>query len=100
MNLNGKHVLVLGLGESGLAMARWCLRQGASVRVADTRSQPPYAAALADQAPQAELVTGEFNDALLAGVDILALSPGLPGGLMIVLQARLKGVQVVGEIEL
>ncbi|MDE2598315.1 MAG: UDP-N-acetylmuramoyl-L-alanine--D-glutamate ligase [Rhodocyclaceae bacterium] len=100
MNLSGKHVLVLGLGESGLAMARWCARMGARVRVADTRSPPPYAAQLRETVPEAELVTGEFSDALLAGIDTLALSPGLPAGQMIVLQARLKGIAVVGEIEL
>lgn len=100
MKLSGKHVLVLGLGESGLALARWCLRQGARVRVADTRSTPPFATALREQASAAELVTGEFSDGLLTGIDILALSPGLPAGLMLVLQARLKGIVVVGEIEL
>lgn len=100
MKLTGKHVLVLGLGESGLAMARWCVRMGARVRVADTRSNPPYAVALREQAPEAELVTGEFTAALLADIDILALSPGLPAGQMVVLQARLKGIAVVGEIEL
>ena len=31
MNLAGKNVLILGLGESGLAMARWCTRHGARV---------------------------------------------------------------------
>ncbi len=35
--LQGQHVLVLGLGASGLAMVRWCVRQGARVTVADTR---------------------------------------------------------------
>lgn len=100
MKLTGKHVLVLGLGESGLAMARWCVRMGARVRVADTRSSPPYAAQLQTLLPEAELVTGDFSDTLLAGIDILALSPGLPAGQMVVLQARLKGISVVGEIEL
>ncbi len=41
MNLSGKHLLVLGLGESGLAMAKWATRQGAVVRVADSRVSPP-----------------------------------------------------------
>ena len=100
MKLTGKHVLVLGLGESGLAMARWCARMGARVRVADTRTSPPYAAPLAERVPEAEFVGGEFSDALLADIDVLALSPGLPAGLMVVLQARLKGIVVVGEIEL
>ena len=38
-------VLVLGLGASGLAMARWCARHGARVTVADTREAPPQLAA-------------------------------------------------------
>ncbi|HEV7814649.1 MAG TPA: hypothetical protein VGP06_06040, partial [Janthinobacterium sp.] len=42
----GKHALVLGLGESGLAMALWLGRSGASVRVADTRAAPERLAAL------------------------------------------------------
>ena len=37
MHLKDKNVLVLGLGESGLACALWCVRQGARVRVLDTR---------------------------------------------------------------
>ncbi|HEU6454180.1 MAG TPA: NAD(P)-dependent oxidoreductase, partial [Roseateles sp.] len=39
--LNGQRVLVLGLGDSGLAMARWCARFGAQVTVWDSRAQPP-----------------------------------------------------------
>ena len=100
MKLTGKHVLVLGLGESGLAMARWCVRMGARVRVADTRSNPPFAVQLRERVAEAEFVSGEFTAALLADIDILALSPGLPAGQMVVLQARLKGIAVVGEIEL
>ena len=42
-SLDGQTVLVLGLGDSGLAMARWCARHGAAVRVADSRAQPPQA---------------------------------------------------------
>ena len=44
--LQGQHVLILGLGASGLAMARWAARQGATLTVADTRSAPPQLAAL------------------------------------------------------
>ncbi len=104
MNLNGKHVLVLGLGESGLAMAQWCARQGARVRVADTRAAPPFKSELLLRAPEAEFVTAQFdenfNKRLLAGIDLVALSPGLSGGLMAVIHARAAGIPVVGEIEL
>ena len=104
MQLKGKQVLVLGLGESGLAMARWCARQGARVRVADSRAEPPYKGALLSQVPTAEFVHSHFDDRfdkrMLIGVDLITLSPGLSGGLMPVLHARANGVPVVGEIEL
>ena len=45
-HLHGLSVLVLGLGESGLAMATWCASHGAGVRVWDSREVPPQAAAL------------------------------------------------------
>ncbi|MBL8485874.1 MAG: UDP-N-acetylmuramoyl-L-alanine--D-glutamate ligase [Rhodocyclaceae bacterium] len=99
MNLSGKHVLVLGLGESGLAMARWCARQGARVRVADTRAAPPFLPALRERLPEAEFVAGEFGKGLLEGMDVFALSPGLSGGLPVVLQARALAIPVLGEIE-
>jgi UDP-N-acetylmuramoylalanine--D-glutamate ligase len=100
MNLNQKLVLVLGLGESGLAMARWCVRRGARLRIADTRAAPPGLADLHQAAKDAEFVSGEFSKKLLENVDLLALSPGLSGGLMVVLEARARGIPVVGEIEL
>jgi UDP-N-acetylmuramoylalanine--D-glutamate ligase len=104
MNLAGRHVLVLGLGESGLASACWCARQGARVRVADTRAKPPYLDELRRRITGAdsrlEFAAGEFDKALLDGIDLLVLSPGLSGGLMVVIHARAAGIPVVGEIEL
>ena len=100
MNLTGRHVLVLGLGESGLAAACWCARQGARLRVADTRAAPPYLEELLRRATGAEFISGEFDKGLLDGIDLLVLSPGLSGGLMVVIHARAAGIPVVGEIEL
>ena len=100
MQLTGKHVLVLGLGESGLAMARWCERQGAHVRVADTRVTPPNLDGLRREVPAAEFFGGEFDISLLQGIGLLALSPGLASNLPIVMSARTQGIPVAGEIEL
>ncbi|WP_374341748.1 UDP-N-acetylmuramoyl-L-alanine--D-glutamate ligase [Azonexus sp.] len=95
MELKGKRVLVIGLGESGLAMAKWLSRQGAVVRVADTRDNPPNVEALGAVAPGAELVAGAFAAPTFAGVDVVALSPG-------VALASLPAVDVpvISEIEL
>lgn len=98
--LDGQLVLVLGLGESGLAMARWCAYRGARLRVADTRAEPPGADELRARLPAMELVTGPFSDALLEGVDRVAVSPGLdPRGGVIAL-ARARGIPVTGEMRL
>ncbi|MFJ3318314.1 UDP-N-acetylmuramoyl-L-alanine--D-glutamate ligase [Herbaspirillum huttiense] len=107
MNYSGKHVLVLGLGESGLAMARWLVYCGAGVRVADTRGEAALAerlAALRADSPEAQAVLGQpLSPSLLDGIDFVAVSPGLaPEGelapLMPVIAER--GLPLWGEIEL
>lgn len=80
MNYVDKHALVLGLGESGLAMARWLAHCGARVRVADTRDAHAVAdrlAALHAMAPDSEFIGGPFSAGLLDGIDFVAVSPGL-----------------------
>ncbi|OIQ96508.1 UDP-N-acetylmuramoylalanine--D-glutamate ligase [mine drainage metagenome] len=104
MNLSGKLVLVLGLGESGLAMARWCQRLGARVRVVDTRPAPPALAALQGSVASAQFIASDFirkpDKSLLKSVDLIALSPGLSGGSLLVIEAQGRGIPVQGEIEL
>lgn len=77
--LAGRAVLVLGLGISGLSMARWCVRCGAEVTVADTRAEPPLLARLREELPQVQFVGGAFDAALVAGKNLHAVlrSPGL-----------------------
>ena len=100
MELSGRKVLVLGVGETGLSMARWVARAGAAVRAADTRAAPPALAALRAALPQAEVVTGPFADRLLEGVELVAASPGVPAASPVVQAALARGLEVVGDIEL
>jgi UDP-N-acetylmuramoylalanine--D-glutamate ligase len=103
MNYEGKHALVLGLGESGLAMAQWLARCGASVRVADTREAPDRLGQLREALPQAEFISGPFVASLLDGIDIIAVSPGLAPNrdlAAIVPAAAGKGIPLWSEIEL
>ena len=102
-----RHALVLGLGDSGLAMAAWAARLGARVTVWDSREQPPQLAALRERLPDAAFEHGDFSPELLATIDhswVLLKSPGLSP-----LDARLKpllaraeeiGLRVRGELEL
>lgn len=100
MNLSGKKVLVLGLGLSGLAMARWLKRQGALVRVADSRMQPPNSDALRAALPGVDLASGPFRAETFAGIELIAISPGVPVSEPRVQDALTRGVALVSEIEL
>ncbi|WP_027794416.1 UDP-N-acetylmuramoyl-L-alanine--D-glutamate ligase [Paraburkholderia acidipaludis] len=97
-------VLVLGLGESGLAMARWCARHGCRLRIADTREVPPGLPELAVHGIDADFVGGAFSTALLDGVELVAISPGLSplaaDLVPLLAAARERGIDVWGELEL
>ena len=97
MNVQGKQAVVVGLGESGLAMAKWLAREGARVRVADSRALPPNADAFRSAVPSAELVTGPFQAATFAGADFIAISPGVP---VEQVSAVAGAAPLVSEIEL
>ena len=102
--LHDQTVLVLGLGESGLAMARWCAAHGARVRVWDSRETAPQAAALRAAVPDAALLGGALHEPALAGIDRVLKSPGLaPHDAHIaplLAAARASGVAVQGELAL
>jgi UDP-N-acetylmuramoylalanine--D-glutamate ligase len=103
MIYEGKNALVLGLGESGLAMALWLARSGARVRIADTRESPDRLPALREAIADVEFVAGPFGASLLDGMDFVAVSPGLaPGRELkeIAPAATAANIPVWGEIEL
>ena len=102
--IKDQQVLILGLGISGLAMARWCLRQGARVTVADTRDNPPQLAALRAECPAARFRSGAMDETLLAQGpwQVIARSPGLPPQQLAPLRdwAQANGAAWVGELDL
>jgi UDP-N-acetylmuramoylalanine--D-glutamate ligase len=100
LELEGRKVVVLGLGDTGLSMARWLARRGAVVRVADSRAAPPHAAALARELPAVPLATGSFTDETLRGADLVAVSPGIDRREPPLAQAIARGVPLVGDVEL
>ncbi len=102
--LQDREVLVLGLGASGLALARWCALAGARVTVADTREAPPHAAVLQVELPQVQRLCSAFDEALFrrAPWALVCRSPGIaPADMAGLIQAaQAVGVPVVGELGL
>jgi UDP-N-acetylmuramoylalanine--D-glutamate ligase len=100
VELQGRQALVVGLGISGLSMARWLSRRGAHVRVTDTRATPPCAAQLARELPAVPVHTGALDDELFRDSDLVALSPGIAMSERPIAAATRRGVPVVGDVEL
>jgi len=103
--LAGQRVLILGLGASGLAMARWCALTGAEqITVADTREAPPQWAVLQQELPGVRFVAGPFAAALVEGQGLHGVyrSPGLsPEDIAPVVQAaQAQSIPVGGELSL
>lgn len=104
----GKTALIIGLGETGAASARWLKRQGFVVRLLDTRTNPPgVQALLADLGPDdvmTHLGQGEPCAELFDGLSLAVISPGLPPETAPVsdwlTELGRLAVPVVGEIEL
>ncbi|MGE5056519.1 MAG: UDP-N-acetylmuramoyl-L-alanine--D-glutamate ligase [Acidobacteriota bacterium] len=101
MELNGKRVLVVGLGKSGVASALFMKKQGARVTVSDTKSGDELRneiPVLLDNGITVETVG--HGDRTFQGQDLIVVSPGVPVDAPPLVQARSLGERVIGEIEL
>ena len=100
MEWQGKNVLVLGLGDTGLSSVRWLARRGARLRAADTRAAPPALGTLRAEHPGLRVVLGAFDEALLEGVDAVVASPGIALREPLLRAAAARGIEVVGDVEI
>ena len=101
MDVNGKRVLVVGLGKSGVASALFLKKHGASVSVSDTKSGDELRneiPVLLDHGITVE--TGGHGDRTFRGQDLIIVSPGVPVDAPPLVQARALGETVIGEVEL
>lgn len=101
MDVKGKRVLVVGLGKSGVAAALFLESRGARVTVSDAKSEDQLRneiPALLDRGITVE--TGKHGERTFRDQDLIVVSPGVPGNVDPLEQARRLGIPVIGEIEL
>ena len=101
MNFHNKHIVVVGLGRSGVATARFLINRGARVTVTDRKG----ADSLADQIAALNgldlaLKLGGHDPRDFETADLVVLSPGVPHTQPILEPAWANGTPVIGEMEL
>jgi UDP-N-acetylmuramoylalanine--D-glutamate ligase len=92
--------VIVGLGRTGLSCARYLHALGWKVAVTDTRAQPPEIAKLRELDPGIPLSTGGLDAQLLDGAVCVVASPGVSLNLPFFAEARRRGLEIVGDIEL
>ena len=102
MDVRKKKVVIAGLGVSGLWTARWLAGQGAVFTVSDRREKNQIGPALCDEIEGlgGRVETGGHSRSLFLNSDLVVLSPGVPHDMELFVQAREKGIPIIGEMEL
>jgi UDP-N-acetylmuramoylalanine--D-glutamate ligase len=95
MELQGKRVMVIGLGVSGLAAARFLASRGAHLTMTDKRVDLDRS-----KLPAGDVKLGEENTAWLKGIELIVTSPGVPRDSKLLRTAVERDIPVVGELEL
>ncbi|MDR3590085.1 MAG: UDP-N-acetylmuramoyl-L-alanine--D-glutamate ligase [Negativicutes bacterium] len=100
MEFNGKKMVVLGAGISGIAVAGILQQLGAAVTLSDTKPAENIKHDLAGVAAKGvTLALGNQDEALLVGTDYVVLSPGVSLYAPLVARAQALGITVMSEIE-
>jgi UDP-N-acetylmuramoylalanine--D-glutamate ligase len=92
--------VVVGLGRSGVALARFLRDRGDQVAVCDSKPAQRLAEQVALLPAGVEAVLGGYDDTVLRGADEVYASPGVPWDAPLLKAARLKGIRVGSEIDL
>lgn len=106
MTINGQcglqavPTLIVGLGQTGLSCARFLARCGVPVAVTDSRAQPPAIDVLRGEQKDIAISVGGFDAALFDWAQRLVVSPGVSLDEPLIVAARQRGVEIVGDIDL
>lgn len=99
-NLAHKRVLIVGLGKTGFSCARYLSEQGVEVAITDSRDYPPALDELQNAYPDIAIFVGGFNSEAFQRATCLIVSPGISLHEPLIVEARARGAEIVGDIEL
>ncbi|MGP8155126.1 MAG: UDP-N-acetylmuramoyl-L-alanine--D-glutamate ligase [Smithella sp.] len=100
MDFKGKKIVIIGMGKTGIAAARFLGKQGAKVVVTDEKSFDQWDGEFKQIAKEKWLKIGDYKASVLKGANMVVPSPGVPPDNDLLIEARKKNISVVSEIEL
>ena len=92
--------LILGLGITGLSVARFFFKNEISFRIADTRQEPPMLEVSKKEGLLNDAYFGDWNEHILTGISEVIISPGVAESEDIVIWMRKKNISIISDIEL
>jgi UDP-N-acetylmuramoylalanine--D-glutamate ligase len=100
MDFTGKKIVIIGMGKTGIATARFLGKQGAKVIVTDEKPSDQWSGEFKQIAQEKWLEIGNSSTRILTGACIVVPSPGVPPDNAILVEALNKNIPVISEIEL
>jgi UDP-N-acetylmuramoylalanine--D-glutamate ligase len=100
MDFTGRKIVIIGMGKTGIATARFLGNQGAKVVVTDEKQFDQWGGEFKQIAGEKWLEVGDYNARVLEGADMVVPSPGVPPNSDLLVEAQKKNIPVVSEIEL
>lgn len=98
--LQGKKVLIVGLGKTGLSCAHFLSACDADVAITDSREEPPFLSRLQQELPEIAVFVGNFDELAFHRAEIIVVSPGISLREPLIVEARARGARIIGDIEL
>lgn len=96
-----QNAVVLGLGQTGLSMARFLVKRGISpLAMMDTREQVVSLPDIQAEFEDTPIILGGFDEALLAQASAILISPGVDPRLPALVDVRQRSVPIIGDVEL
>ena len=99
-NLVNRSVAILGMGATGLSVARYLSVKGVSFSLFDSRAEPPTLAEVTANYPTTKIITGPFRNEMLVGIDLVVVSPGISLAEPVIVNALKNRLEVIGDLEL
>lgn len=98
--VTNRRTAIVGMGVTGLSVARFLSSQSIPFVLIDSRQEPPHLDDMRRDYPDVKMVLGPFDSDFLCTFDRLIVSPGIALSDPALIGARECGVELIGDLEL